>query len=89
MEKKKDIEKMDTFLYMDSLMSADGSSDTEVKARLTKARHAFTTLRNFGEMEILLSRGSFKEWMWMTSGCFSAEMFEINLKDYFTQCYQQ
>ena len=42
-----DIEDVDEFIYLGSLMSADGSSDAEVQARLAKARNAFRTLRNF------------------------------------------
>ena len=42
-----DIEDVEEFVYLGSLMSSDGSSDAEVKARLTKARIAFRTLRNF------------------------------------------
>ena len=42
-----DIENVEEFIYLGSLMSADGSSDAEVQARLAKARNAFRTLRNF------------------------------------------
>ena len=42
-----DIEDVDEFIYLGSLMSADGSSDAEVQARLAKARNAFRTLRTF------------------------------------------
>ena len=42
-----DIAEVNEFVYLGSLMSVDGSSDAEVKARLSKARHAFRTLRNF------------------------------------------
>ena len=41
------IAEVNEFVYLGSLMSVDGSSDAEVKARLSKARHAFRTLRNF------------------------------------------
>ena len=42
-----DIAEVDEFVYLGSLMSVDGSSDAEVKARLSRARHAFRTLRSF------------------------------------------
>ena len=42
-----DIEDVEDFVYLGTLMTSDGSSDAEVKARLAKARTAFCTLRNF------------------------------------------
>ena len=42
-----DIENVEEFIYLGSLMSADGSSDAEVQARLAKTRSAFRILRNF------------------------------------------
>ena len=43
----KNLEDVEEFTYLGSIMSSDGTSDAEVRARLTKARIAFRTLKNF------------------------------------------
>ena len=40
------IEKVEEFTYLGSKMTADGSSEREIRARLSKADQAFATLRN-------------------------------------------
>ena len=41
------IEEVEEFTYLGSKMNADGSSEREIRARLSKAGQAFATLRNF------------------------------------------
>ena len=40
------IEDVDTFTYLGSKMTADGTSDAEITSRLTKASQTFASLRN-------------------------------------------
>ena len=42
-----DLVEVEEFTYLGSLVTTNGSSDSEVKSRLAKARHAFRLLRNF------------------------------------------
>jgi hypothetical protein len=43
--KGKDVEDVESFTYLGSKVTSDGDCEVEVKARLTKARHAFASLR--------------------------------------------
>ena len=48
-----DLNEVEKFVYLGSVVNKDGGTDEDIKSRINKARHAFNTLRPIWNFSVL------------------------------------